>query len=556
LLQIILYYIRVYANITTYLLISLVYFLNITSNFPLFDLLTRVCLDDSIINMFNFFWTSIIYLVPISLTLCLLLYQFFKNTFNLPYLCLSCIITLYSIELVELILLNFNFLNLNFLGSSINTLLLNNLNKYHPYILYTSAFMLLITYSQLFNKYLQPTSYTTPYYLSYFCLLNKSTLVWNFYALLLGSWWALQEGTWGGWWNWDTSEVLGLLILLIALVNVHSRTYVYLNTFNNVRQGIYITFILIFFITLQLNFEITSHSFGSRLSYFFNNNFSLTQLLLIFISVLINLVLNISKNSKSLYNTFFTNHALKVNTFTFYLIWLFLLTWTLLLFFINMPLINYYIWQSLELNILNVTFNVSIVIVWLYFFILVSAPIKYNPLPLIQALILPLLFLPITLVTLITLIPQLNPFWLLHTLLVILIYTNYISFTYDLNILLEEYLIFNLVEFTLPTYIQTNIFSCSNMITDFNVVGYTNFNNKIKLESFIYKSNSLETNEFNLLFNNQSLFNNYLTLKVLYIEVISLEITSLEPFLVTLTLLLLIFTYTQSLYYNTISLYH
>ena len=40
-------------------------------------------------------------------------------------------------------------------------------------------------------------------------------------TLYFGGWWALQEGSWGGWWNWDASEVLGLITLLYLILAVH-----------------------------------------------------------------------------------------------------------------------------------------------------------------------------------------------------------------------------------------------------------------------------------------------------------------------------------------------
>ena len=31
----------------------------------------------------------------------------------------------------------------------------------------------------------------------------------------MGGLWAYQEGSWGGWWDWDISEVFGLFIYLV-----------------------------------------------------------------------------------------------------------------------------------------------------------------------------------------------------------------------------------------------------------------------------------------------------------------------------------------------------
>lgn len=47
-------------------------------------------------------------------------------------------------------------------------------------------------------------------------------------TLFLGGWWAFQEFTWGGWWNWDGVEVplllLSLYVTLIKFHNIYSRS--------------------------------------------------------------------------------------------------------------------------------------------------------------------------------------------------------------------------------------------------------------------------------------------------------------------------------------------
>lgn len=40
-------------------------------------------------------------------------------------------------------------------------------------------------------------------------------------ALLLGGWWAFQEFTWGGWWNWDSIEVPVLLVWIAAVTTMY-----------------------------------------------------------------------------------------------------------------------------------------------------------------------------------------------------------------------------------------------------------------------------------------------------------------------------------------------
>jgi hypothetical protein len=42
-------------------------------------------------------------------------------------------------------------------------------------------------------------------------------------SLILGGWWALQEFTWGGWWNWDSVE----FPILITLIWIYFKQYHY-----------------------------------------------------------------------------------------------------------------------------------------------------------------------------------------------------------------------------------------------------------------------------------------------------------------------------------------
>jgi cytochrome c biogenesis factor len=58
--------------------------------------------------------------------------------------------------------------------------------------------------------------------IQYIYLSIKFYIILIIITLFMGSWWALQEGSWGGWWNWDPSEVFGLLFLLAYLYLIHN----------------------------------------------------------------------------------------------------------------------------------------------------------------------------------------------------------------------------------------------------------------------------------------------------------------------------------------------
>jgi cytochrome c biogenesis factor len=86
-------------------------------------------------------------------------------------------------------------------GEHINILLKNSVNKIHPLLLYSSSYIFFLSLPLIFfskrTKHLYLEVYSTIFVFNQL----KQVLVFILVALFLGSWWALQEGSWGGWWN-------------------------------------------------------------------------------------------------------------------------------------------------------------------------------------------------------------------------------------------------------------------------------------------------------------------------------------------------------------------
>ena len=218
-----------------------------------------------------FYWLDLT-LLPVLLLI--LTYLLYLTTTTLrcttSVLTLSLILVTFFTNSSDLLLNN----NLTSLTSphyhNINAFLLNSLNKYHPLIFYLSAlliFMFLMSdRATTFNSFYEINKLHT--------LFQKRTtiLMLNGFSLFLGSWWALQEWTWGGWWNWDPSETFGLGVALFVLLHLHSST-----TYKDaLSYRIKSTLLLILFagtyFLVQLNFEILSHNFGLDSFLFFNKN--------------------------------------------------------------------------------------------------------------------------------------------------------------------------------------------------------------------------------------------------------------------------------------------
>lgn len=157
--------------------------------------------------------------------------------------------------------------------SYVNNLLTNHLNRYHPFLFYTATAYIIncislfyIFRQRNFNASFLNASQTTFYTYSYQTVLLICT------SLYLGAWWSFQEGNWGGWWNSDSSEMLGLFVLMLSLFNIHRNlTRSGYNTQKTNSAKAVLSF-LFFYYFLQINYKLTSHNFDIRFFFFLNSN--------------------------------------------------------------------------------------------------------------------------------------------------------------------------------------------------------------------------------------------------------------------------------------------
>jgi hypothetical protein len=542
------YYTRLIFNLWVYYLVFLIPLSFIYWDLYLTDLPFRVLLNNSIINLFNVFWTSITYLTLFALTLLFLLSQWYNNVLSLPYLTLIVFLFIYSWSLSDLLLLNSNFVTNSLITSDINLLLSNNLNKYHPYILYMSTFLLLITLTPtltlLWNRY------QIPYHLLRLSIFSDKIFFWNIIALLLGSWWALQEGTWGGWWNWDTSEVLGLIVLIISLILTHQVPRMYFFAWRLSNNLLYLYLLTLFFLLLQLNFELTSHSFGSRISYFFNNSFFLYEFSSIILLLTLFTILNILKQHVYIRLVYSVRSSPLQKPFLFYTIWSSWVLYASLLSLVTSPLINYYIWQLFELNLLNLTCNIkplliSVSFLTIYYFIRSLGQITY-------ILLILTLFntYPFPSWLGLLLIPPYSAYYLLHTLIILLVQLNFLSTLFDLTLS-------NAIGTVLNTYSTTYggtsyciYYSCYSNIISLSESVFGNSQNLLYSHNFFYKSNIPRLNNFTLFFNHNGIVNSYHITNLLSLDTCYFELTSLEPLLNLLLSFLLLFIYILTPFYK------
>jgi len=302
----------------------------------LLDVIGRNNLNDPFVSTYYLLWTLFFYLPESFLILFIILCYFYVDYNNIDKMLIVVFLTnnVYLTELLDFIPLNYFLVSNASVDTNGNTLLLNLLNRYHPFIFYLSVVIMLYIASVLILS--------SSYWLSQFVINSVSytteykvvvVIVVNWLALWLGSWWAFQEGTWGGWWNSDISEMLGLMIILVGLVYLHTRvTHLKVRSTSLFLYSCLSGFLCTYYF-IQINYELTSHNFGSRFFFFFNNNLLLFELVIFLSTVSIvtslfsiyiyicDVYTSLSNNSKSInFRKVFFNF--KVYLLMFFGMWL------------------------------------------------------------------------------------------------------------------------------------------------------------------------------------------------------------------------------------------
>lgn len=318
-----------------YLLLILRTYSEYITNF--LDYFSRLSCSDSSLLLYHFIWTQSFYINTVFLIMAYVLLVF--KTY-LPNYTSKILIVILTIILVYLKLhyftLNTSFMMVSEVSVSTNELLTNNLNKVHPAILYFTVI------STLTN--------TAPK-LQFFAE-NKVQLSYIILTLTLGSWWAFQEGSWGGWWNWDPSETLGLTVMLLFLWLQHQNPKVYSNWSRGRVWGEWLLVLTLTYLLTQLGFALISHNFSELVIKFSNPD--LIRLLLVLLIgnrwlTSQRIRLGVSQHSLcmvTLHKVVTQNKLTLLFTHT-------LITYVVLLSF--KLLMNDFVWRLLKLNLLNYT---------------------------------------------------------------------------------------------------------------------------------------------------------------------------------------------------------
>ena len=188
----------------------------------------------------------------LSIYVLLIIYTYMVYNYNSK-------ITNVSIVVLAYVFINtwkgqFIFLNLLKI-TPYNTTLFNGLLLVHPICLYLSYAYILYMYAVTKKQKRGAVEYFTV-----FCQKNKKFLTFSLVALVLGCWWAQQEVSWGGWWNWDPIEIIALLALLVSLIVTHLN-YKHQNLIFFLRPTLFIFVITTYFVS-RYDILNSIHSFA------------------------------------------------------------------------------------------------------------------------------------------------------------------------------------------------------------------------------------------------------------------------------------------------------
>lgn len=346
--------------------VNQIYVTNFTINTLYTDFWSRLISLDFFTNNYYYFWTAFYFLYCLLLLVVIFFMTQTFMVFTNHYLFLLLLSTYILFLKLDYFYINTSFLEIKMSFENFNILLLNSTNKYHPGMLYLSFMALVIL---LLKK---PSLVVTFYHSNWTrlrlgCLFSdyyfflKKLLFFSFLSIFLGSWWASQEGSWGGWWNWDASEVLGLLIVLAYVLFSHTSYLVNSNYYFYKNIKLVTITIIIYYNFLQMNFTLISHNFGLNKNLFFNL-LDIHSVLCIVLTVQCLLLFRYSIVNKNKINLVLHNFQLK------YLTWFLFLIILLIIFITLKVLINDFLLFKVGVNVLN--FFTSVTTVNLLFLLL------------------------------------------------------------------------------------------------------------------------------------------------------------------------------------------
>jgi len=388
------------------------------------DFYSRFYPNDFFLNLLYLIWTNFWY-IPL---LYFLLVIFYKNQITIYPRSTFLILTNIVIAIFIFYYQNYNInqFSINLFGENFNLLLTNSINKFHPIIFYISTLGIFITTTSNIHRDITFFNTFNLINVKYYSMRSLSLII---FTLFLGSWWALQEGSWGGWWNWDPSEVFGLFFMIIYIYINHltfnQKNFIYINHLNFIH---FCTLVVIYFF-IQLNFELISHNFNIKQTNFLNSLYTLAYLSLFFLIKIIYELVRYYKLSCRV--NFFFKYFIKIHLWNF----LFYIYITLVLFSSFNILINDFFWKTIKIHFFN-TIGISYIFTTTTFLILII--LLWNPTPIFISFWTISTFFNQN-IFLLTVSIRRNLLNKLHILILIIFFTTLPELTQQINIWVSHY---------------------------------------------------------------------------------------------------------------------
>ena len=244
-----------------YLSAALFVFKLYSNNSSICDIYSKNSQNENLLEFFVFFWTNLWTANAFFFSLLIFLALFFIKL-NTVSLCVTSV--LFLIYLAEVTSFAFDSFGTKILTASLhnpNVLLLNALNRIHPFILYISAALALNLLNASIGFLLVLRTRNASFLARKTYKHIETLFFWSSSALFLGSWWALQEQTWDGWWDWDSSETLGIGVLVVTVFIVHMSPKFSDLYFRLITKFSLLFMNLMLYFLVQFNFEQTNHNF-------------------------------------------------------------------------------------------------------------------------------------------------------------------------------------------------------------------------------------------------------------------------------------------------------
>jgi hypothetical protein len=303
---------------------------------------------------------------------------------------------------------------------------------------------------------------------------------------------------------------------------------------------------------IQLNFDLTSHSFGSRFVHFFNTNLFLLKVILLYILIYSYLNMIFMKNNTQilvLYSKTLPFIYFRGGTFLFWFLTFYLISILSVITLSYSSLVNYFLWSFFKVNAFNSFFKLYLLTfynftLFSYIFLSLSTTNLLVVITLLASFKLTYIYLIQNLIRL-----RLTLFSYIHSLLSFIfcltINSYFINFFIIKADITSYYSIFPEVIFDLYSNSINNSFLNKSFI--FN--NFYNYN--ITFTNFFYKSNTLKVNNFVLIFDSESIASVYFNTLGWYNNLFVLGsnfIIEMGDLITTLVISLILFFYSKTLY--------